>query len=147
LEKQKVAERQAEAAVKVLRNCGYDAEICVVNDKSNLLQKGSSTVLWAKTNRGALVGGDAIGERGKPSEAVGREAAENLLKEIEAHATVDVHLADMLVPYVALADGPSTYLTRKITDHIDTNIWLIEKILGVKFQISKVGSVYRIEKS
>jgi RNA 3'-terminal phosphate cyclase (ATP) len=147
LEKQRVAERQAEAATNVLRNHGYDAEIRVVNDHSNPLQKGSSIALWAKTSKGALVAGDAIGERGKPSEAVGREAAENLLKEIEAHATVDVHLADMLVPYVALADGTSTYLTGKITDHLDTNIWLMEKILGVKFQINKVGDVYRIEKS
>jgi len=147
LEKQRVAERQAEAATKVLRNDGYDAEICVVNDRSNPLQKGSSIVLWAKTSKGALIGGDAIGELGKTSEAVGREAAENLLKEIEAHATVDVHLADMLVPYVALADGASTYITRKLTDHLDTNIWLTEKILGVKFQINKVGDIYRIQKS
>jgi RNA 3'-terminal phosphate cyclase (ATP) len=147
LEKQRVAERQAEAAANVLRSRGYDAEIRVVNDQSNPLQKGSSMVLWAKTSRGAILGGDAIGELGRPSEAVGREAAENLLKEIEAHATVDVHLADMLVPYVALADGTSTYLTRKVTDHLDTNMWLMEKILGVKFQISKVGGIYRIEKS
>ncbi len=147
LEKQRVAERQAEAATKVLRNHGYDAEIRVVNDLSNPVQKGSSTVLWAKTSKGALIGGDAIGERGKPSEAVGSEAAKNLLKEIEAQATVDVHLADMLVPYVALADGTSTYLTRKMTDHLDTNIWLMEKILGVKFKTNKVGEIYRIEKS
>jgi RNA 3'-terminal phosphate cyclase (ATP) len=147
LEKQRVAERQAEAAAKVLINRGYDTDIRVVNDWSNPLQKGSSIVVWAKTSKGALVGGDAIGEQGKPSEAVGREAAENLLKEIEAHATVDVHLADMLVPYVALADGNSTYLTREITDHLDTNMWLTEKFLGVKFQINKVGDIYRIEKS
>jgi RNA 3'-terminal phosphate cyclase (ATP) len=146
LEKQRVAERQAEAAKKALRNHNYNADIHVVNDRSNPLQKGSSMVLWAKTSKGALIGGDALGERGKPSEAVGREAAENLLKEIEAHASVDVHLADVLVPYIALADAASTYLTRKITDHLDTNIWLIQKILGVKFQIDKVGGIYRIKK-
>ena len=147
LEKQRVAERQAEAATKILRNRGYDPEVRVVNDRSNHLQKGSSIVLWAKTCKGALVGGDAIGEPRKPSEAVGRDAAENLLKETEAHASVDVHLADMLVPYVALANGASTYTTRKITDHIDTNIWLVEKILGTKIQVTKVGNIYKIEKS
>jgi len=146
LEKQKVAERQAEAATNVLRNHGYNAEIRVVNDQSNPLQKGSSIVLWAKTNKGALFGGDAIGELRKSSEAVGREAAENLLSEIEAHATVDVHLADMLVPYVALANGTSTYITRQITEHLDTNIWLVEKILGIKFHVTKVENIYRIEK-
>ncbi|MQY61963.1 RNA 3'-phosphate cyclase, partial [archaeon] len=67
--------------------------------------------------------------------------------ELEAKATVDVHLADMLVPYVALAKGNSTYLAHEMTDHLDTNIWLTEKILDVKFQINKVGNLYRIEKS
>jgi RNA 3'-terminal phosphate cyclase (ATP) len=147
LEDRKVAERQARAANDYFRSYGLEAEIQVVNDKSNPLQKGSSLVLWAKTNTGALIGGDAIGELRKLSEAVGREAAENLFMEIEAQATVDVHLADMLVPYVALADGESVYLTRAVTDHLDTNIWLAQEILGVKFQVTRVGNLYRIEKS
>jgi len=147
LEKQRVAERQAEAATNILKNHGYAAKIRVINDQSNPLQKGSSIVLWAKTGKGALVGGDAIGEIRKSSEAVGREAAENLLRETEAKATFDVHLADMLVPYAALANGTSTYLTREITDHLDTNIWLTEKLLDVKFQVTKAGNLYRIERS
>jgi len=147
LEDRRVAERQAEAATNVLRDRGYTAKIHVVNDRSNPFQKGSSLVLWAKTSTGALFGGDAIGEMRKSSEAVGREAAETLLREIKAGATVDVHLADMLVPYVALADGTSSYLTREMTDHLDTNIWLVEKILGVKFQVARVKNLYRIEKS
>jgi len=147
LEKQRVAERQAEAATNNLRNHGYDTKIRVVNDRSNHVQKGSSIVLWAKTSTGAMLGGDAIGEIRKSSEAVGREAAENLLKETETKATVDVHLADMLVPYIALANGASTYLTREITEHIDTNIWLTEKILDTKFQVTKAGNLYRIEKN
>ncbi len=147
LEKQKVAERQAEAATKILRNKGYATEIDVVNDESNTLQKGSSIVLWTNTSKGAIVGGDAIGELRKSSETVGKEAAEMLIKETETQASVDVHLADMLVPYVALAKGTSTYTVRKITDHIDTNIWLVEKILGTKIQVTKVGKLYEIEKS
>lgn len=141
----KVAERQAKTANELLKTHGYEATIQVVNDMSNPLQKGSSLVLWAKTDTGAVLGGDAIGELGKLSEIVGREAAENLLRELESKATVDVHLADMLVPYVALAQGESVYLTRKITDHLDTNIWLAQEILGVKFAVTKVGNLYRVE--
>ena len=147
LEKQMVAERQAEAATKILRNKGYATEIDVVNDESNPLQKGSSIVLWTKTSNGATVGGDAIGELRKSSETVGKEAADNLIKETETHAALDVHLADMLVPYIALAKGTSTYTARKITDHIDTNIWLVEKILDTKIQVTKVEKLYEIEKS
>jgi len=146
LEDRKVAERQAKAANGYLKNHGYETNIQVVNDRSNPLQKGSSLVLWAETTTGALLGGDAVGELRKPSEVVGREAAENLFREVEAHVTVDIHLADMLVPYIALVEGNSLYLTREITDHLDTNMWLAQKILGVKFQVTKVGNLYRIEK-
>jgi RNA 3'-terminal phosphate cyclase (ATP) len=147
LEKQRVAERQTESAINVLTKLGYKTNIQVVNDQSNPIQKGSSLVLWTQTTKGAMLGADAIGERGKPSETVGKEAAKKFLKETEAEATVDIHLADMLVPYIALANGSSSYLTRKITDHIKTNIWLTEKILDSKFQVTKTGNKYRITKN
>jgi len=142
----RVAERQALAASERLKSAGLKADIEILNDTSNQIQKGSSLVLWAETDAGALLGGDAIGELGKPSEKVGSEAADNLLKEIESKATVDSHLADMLVPYVALARGDSVYLSRVLTDHLDTNIWLAEQILGAKFRLVKAGNLCRVEK-
>jgi RNA 3'-terminal phosphate cyclase (ATP) len=141
----KVAERQAKAANALLKTRGLKAEIEIVNDMSNPLQKGSSLVLWVQTDKSALLGGDAIGELGKPSETVGREAAQNLLTEIKSGATVDAYLADMLVPYVALAKEKSVYLSRSMTDHLETNIWLAQEILGVKFQVTRVNNLYRIE--
>ena len=142
----KVAERQAEAAKNYLRERGLTAEIQIINDQSNPLQKGSSIVLWAETDKGALLGADAIGELRKTSEAVGVESAEKLLSEVSSKATVDVHLADMLVPYVALAKGRSAYLTRALSDHLETNIWLAETLLGVKFKVERVNGLYRVEK-
>ncbi len=143
----RVAERQAIAASERIKSAGLNADIEIVNDTSNPIQKGSSLVLWAQTDAGALLGGDSIGELGKPSEKVGRDAADILLKELESKATVDSHLADMLVPYVALAQGNSVYLSRLVTEHLDTNIWLAEQILGVRFRLAKVGRLYRIETS
>lgn len=141
----KVAERQANAANQVLGLRGYKAEIEIVNDSSNPLQKGSSIILWVETDSGALLGADAIGELGKPSEAVGREAAEGLLKEVESRATVDVHLADMLVPYLTMAEEESVYLTRLITEHLDTNMWLTRQIAGTTFRVTKTDGLCRIE--
>jgi RNA 3'-terminal phosphate cyclase (ATP) len=143
----KVAERQAKAAHTYLSEKGYTSDIQVVNDQSNPFQKGSSLTLWAKTDTGAIIGADAIGELKKTSEAVGIKAAEKLHAELAARPTVDVHLADMLVPYMALAEGTSTLLTREISDHIETNVWLAEKMLKVQFNIQKVNSLFRIEKS
>lgn len=142
----KVAERQAKAAIKRLGERGYKADIQVVNDASNPLQKGSSIVLWAESDTGAILGADAIGELRKASEIVGIEAAEKLCTEIVAKPTVDTHLADMLVPYIALAQGKSAYLTRTLTEHLRTNIALAERILNVKFVLEKKHELYRLEK-
>jgi RNA 3'-terminal phosphate cyclase (ATP) len=146
LAERKVAERQAKAASTYLSEKGYAADIQITNDRSNPLQKGSSIVLWAETDTGAIIGADAIGELRKPSEAVGREAAERLYTEISAMPTVDAHLADLLVLYVALARDISVYLTRMFSDHLEANIWLTEKMLGVRFHVRKVNNLYRIEK-
>ncbi len=142
-----VALRQAKEAERILKIRGYAPKIRVVNDFSNPVQKGSSLVLWAKTDTGVLLGGDAIGEIRKPSEAVAREAAKNLLDEVQAKATADIHLADMLIPYMALADGESTYLTRHITDHLESNIWLADEILGVRFETESHNGLVKLTKS
>jgi RNA 3'-terminal phosphate cyclase (ATP) len=142
-----VAERQAKAAEEQLSQKGYNATIQIVNDQSNPFQKGSSVALWAETDSGVIIGADAIGELGKTSEAVGKEAAEKLITELSVEPTVDVYLADMLIPYMSLAQGKSVFLARTISEHIEANIWLMEKILNVKFTIQKVNNLYRIEKS
>jgi RNA 3'-terminal phosphate cyclase (ATP) len=142
----RVAQRQADASHEHLKQAGYTTSIDVVNDTSNPLQKGSSIALWAETDSGVILGSDAIGELDKPSKAVGREAAGKLISELRAKPTVDVHLADLLIPYVALAEGSSVFLTRTVSDHLDANMWLAEKMLDTKFNVTKPGSLFRVEK-
>jgi RNA 3'-terminal phosphate cyclase (ATP) len=142
-----VAERQAKAAKDYLSQNGYKSEIQVLNDQSNAMQKGSSIMLWAQTDNGVIIGSDAIGELRKTAEVVGKEAAQKLVAELSAQSTVDVFLADMLVPYMALTKGKSSFLTRNVSEHIESNVWLMEKMLNVKFTIEKVNNLYRIEKS
>ena len=146
LDDRKVAERQANSAAQTLTTKGFRSDIRIINDTSNSIQKGSSITLWAETNTGAIIGSDAIGELRKMAEAVGAEAAQKLLGELTAKPTVDEHLADMLIPYVALAEGASVYLTRCFSEHLEANIWLAEKMLGAHFNINRVGGLYRVEK-
>jgi RNA 3'-phosphate cyclase len=142
----RVAARQADAARECLKEKGFAADIQVINDTSNPQQKGSSLTLWAETDTNALIGSDAIGELKKTSENVGQEAAEKLIAEISARPTVDIHLADLLIPYLALAKGNSSFLTRMLTDHLQTNIWVSEKILNVHFSVANANGLCRIEK-
>ncbi|UCH32655.1 MAG: RNA 3'-terminal phosphate cyclase [Candidatus Bathyarchaeota archaeon] len=146
LAERKVAERQAKAANYFMKKQGVEANIEVLNDFSTKSQRGSSITLWAQTSTDIILGSDGIGELGKPSEIVGREAAKKLLQEIEANATVDMYLADMVVPYMALAKGESVFFTRLMTDHTETNIWLAKEIFDAKFHTSKIGNLYRVRK-
>jgi RNA 3'-phosphate cyclase len=143
----KVAERQAQAAKAFLNQRRLKADIHVLNDFSNRRQKGSSIVLWAETDTGILLGGDAIGEVRKPSEKVGEEAAKTLFTEVSAKATMDSHLSDMLIPYLALTKERSVFLTRRLTEHLETNIWLAQKILNVNFRCTHSDGLLKVEKT
>jgi RNA 3'-phosphate cyclase len=152
LAERQVAERQAKAAMHTLTKNNksvkiFQPDVCILNDTSNPHQKGSSIVLWAETNTGVLVGADAIGELGKTSESVGETAAKRLIDELQSGPTVDVFLADMLIPYMALAQGKSSFYTHYISDHVEANIWLMETMLNSTFSIEKVNNLYRVEKT
>ncbi len=79
------------------------------------------------------LGSSSLGERGKSSELVGREAALELTKEIASSATVDKHMADQLIPFLGLFGG--CFVTSEITNHTKTNIWVTEKFVDRKFKI------------
>ena len=56
--------------------------------------------------------------------------ARSLLDNLASGATVDRHLADQLIIFAALAAGTSVLRLPQITDHVPTNLWLVETILG-----------------
>ena len=140
-----VAERQASTARRVLEAEGYrDVEIAVESyppGRDPHLGPGSGIVLWAETSTGTVIGADALGERGKPAEKVGEEAAAKLLEELRLGAAVDKHASDMLIPYMAVADGSSSIKTSELTMHTATAIHVVESFLPVKFEVEgKLGS-------
>lgn len=136
---QHVAQRQADAAGNKLKKAGFnDVEITLEwyeKEKDPHLGPGSGVVLWAETSSGSVIGGDALGERGKRAENVGEEAADKLLKEIQRNAPIDSHMCDMLIPYIAVADGRSQIKVTELTLHLLSNIAVTEKILEIKFNI------------
>ncbi len=128
-----IAKRMADSASKLLRKSGLEAEIEVEvlqpGHPKCALNPGCGIVLWAETTSGAVLGSDSLGEVGKPAEKVGEEAAKKLLDEIEGGATVDRHLADQLIVYMALADGESVVKVSELTMHALTCIELSKKLL------------------
>jgi len=75
------------------------------------------------------------GTPGRPAEYIGKKVANHLIQVLETEATVDEHVADQLIPFCGLADGWSSYIIPKMTDHIEARLWLVEKMLGAKTEV------------
>jgi len=132
-----VAERQAKEAGKALLELGV-RETEVVLERKKSLSPGSAVTVVLKSREG-LLGGSALGERGKPSEKVAREAVESVKKEVLAGSPVDRHAADQLLLYAALAGGKSGLLTAKKTMHLETNAWLVKQFIKCSVSIEENG--------
>jgi RNA 3'-terminal phosphate cyclase (ATP) len=84
----------------------------------------------------ARAGFSALGEKGKPSEAVANEAVGDLLAYYRQGAALDRYLPDQLLVALALASGPSTFTTVEITPHLLTNASVIRRFVDRRIEIS-----------
>jgi RNA 3'-terminal phosphate cyclase (ATP) len=144
-----VAQRQAASAKEKLNAAGFHNNNIATEtypaDQDPHIAPGSGITLLAKFTSGAILGADSLGERGKPAESVGEEAATKLLQELASGAPLDKHMGDIIVPYLAVADGMSEIQVSEITTHTLTNIRVAEMLTGVKFKVEgELGSPGRI---
>jgi RNA 3'-phosphate cyclase len=94
--------------------------------------------------KNTLLGSCGVGERGKRAEKVSNEAVDELMADHRSGATVDTHLADQLIPFMALASGPSVFLVRDLTEHTRTNMWVVEQFTDANFTISEDGGLTKV---
>ena len=143
LEEKRVSERQAHTAQQALAR--YNVPINIRSEYADTLSPGSGITLWAVFSKNKedidvknpiILGADALGERGTPAETVGNRAAENLQKAISSGAPVDAHLADNLVPWLALS-APGRIKSAAITKHTTTNFYTVKKFMPVQLDVSK----------
>ncbi len=129
LAEQEVSDRMAEECSTRLKEAGYDAEIDAVYEAS-ASQKGADLSVWAETDSGAVIGADRAGRLGRRSEEIGWYVAGSILDDLGTGATVDRYAADQLIPFCGVASGASEYVMPSVTGHVETNLWLVERILG-----------------
>jgi len=141
LAEEKVSERMAARCRELLAG-DVPVEIDVLWD-STAPQRGAALFLGAETTTGCILGADRAGKRGRRSEAIAEFVVSSLREDLAAGATVDRHLADQLIPFAALAGGTTRYRVPAMTDHVDSNLWLVETMLGVRTARGK--SVISIE--
>jgi len=66
---------------------------------------------------------------------------------LESGASVEEHLAVQLVPYLALAEGPSGIVTQDISSHLKTNLWVVRHFSQEEIELREEGRLGRLTMS
>ena len=134
LKEKRVSQRMAKECQKVLSSYGYKAAIEDIYDESSI-QEGAALAIYAETSSGSRIGSDRAGRPGRSSESIGRYVAQSLIEDVKTGAAVDRYLSDQLIIYAGLAEGTTRYSVPRISEHVETNLWLVEKFLGARTRI------------
>jgi len=132
LKNKKVAERQIAGVREILGKLKLPTEEKI--EYYDTRCPGSQICLAALFGN-TVIGTDNLGKLGKRAEDVGKEVALELLKEQKSEACLDKHLADQILPYLALIPKKSQVTVSEVTNHCKTNVWVIEKFIDGKFEI------------
>lgn len=121
-----VSERMAHVCEAELAAAGLACTIERVLDTA-ALHAGASLAVWGTTSTACILGADRAGALRRSSETIGKFVAKSLLEDLATGATTDRHAADQLVLFAALASGATRYVVPKVTDHLETNLWLAQQ--------------------
>ena len=120
-----IARRQRDAALATIEAMLPDAPLPAAIELLEAPGPGQGTFLFLRAEATELRAGfTALGALGKRAETVGAEAAAELCRHLATGAALDPHLADQLVPYLALCREESSFTTSAITRHLLTNLWV-----------------------
>lgn len=118
-----VAYRQAEGALERL-DAEPDLELTTRCETTAASPSPGSALVLRIDHGTGVAGFSALGERGKPAERVGEDAADAANRFLEGAAPVDRHMADQLLVFLALAGG--RIRIPAVTDHVETRCALLE---------------------
>ncbi len=126
-----VGERQRDEALRwIEKELKVDAEITLL---PNVPGNGPGSFLFlVAESENATAGFSSLGQRGKPAEEVARDAVVSLKEYLESDGCIDPHLADQLIPFVIMAKGHSSFTTSRMSEHLLTNLWVVQHFSDVK---------------
>ncbi len=128
-----IARRQEESSLRILESTGLSVSSEILDVPA--LDKGSAMFIALELENGRA-GFTSLGAMGRRAEIVAEEAARECVDFLRSGAAIDEHLADQLIPLMALAKGRSSFTTSRITSHLLTSIWVVEQFLPIKFWVS-----------
>ncbi|MDG6989111.1 MAG: RNA 3'-terminal phosphate cyclase [Nitrososphaerota archaeon] len=138
-----VAERQSAAAAAELSGRGIAVDEAEALDGPS--DSPGTSVLVYRAGEGVIIGSDSIGAKGKPAEDVGHEAARGFAAAEESGGCLDANLADMLLPLLSLAAGPSLVKVPALTSHLETGLRLASQFTGCQWKAEREGNGVLVE--
>ncbi len=127
-----IGQRQKRQAERLLRERGFTPEIGIVDAPS----PGQGTVVFLVAEFENVVAGfTSYGARGKRAEKVSKEACREFIQYYDSGQALDKHLADQLILPMGLAAGQSGFTICEVTQHLLTNVGVVEQLMGVKAEI------------
>jgi len=140
---ERIAKEMVDACVKTLGD-GYDIDVEIKNCAGN--SRGAGLVVVANYENGKL-SSNVLTSRGHSTEQSGIDAAKDLLQEMDAGSTIDVHTADQLLPYMAMANGKSSFVVSRISKHLLSQMDTLESFLNVRFGVERKNDGYHFSVS
>lgn len=147
LQKPKVAERIIKGIQNSLGgiiNPEIQVEITPCYDSAPSVGVGLD--VYCEFSSGAILGtGTILGERGVPSEEIGRRAALKVKKIVESPATVDEYASDQLLPFLSLIKAPSKFIVEGLSSHFNTNLEILRRFSDKESKITSSGNGFLFE--
>jgi RNA 3'-terminal phosphate cyclase (ATP) len=138
-----IPQRMADRARALLDGQGIPCEIAPLRVRAVCPGAG----LFLTAHYGSVRAGfAALGEPGKPAELVAEEAVTALLAHQASGAAVDIHLADQVLLPMAFAAGPSRFGVARVSRHLATHAWLLERfgIAAVAIEGGEAGATVTV---
>lgn len=127
-----IAQRQKQEAEKILKENNFKLETEIADVPS--IGKGSFFFLFASFEN-SFAGFSSLGAIGKRAEQVSDEVCKDFLDFMKTSSAMEEHLADQLIPFLALAQGESNLSVFRISQHLLTNIWITQMFLPAKIEV------------
>jgi RNA 3'-terminal phosphate cyclase (ATP) len=129
-------ENEVSEVKKILENHGFSCDYEIKEEPA--LDKGCSLLAFAHDGN-SIIGSDAI--YNKDMKGIGQIVANRFL---ESDLGVDLFLSDMIVIPLALTSETSVFRVKKITKHLETNLFVTSNITNCKYGIEKLGDGFEV---
>lgn len=119
---------------KKLTDANFVVEVEIKEQEA--LDRGASLLVYS-IDENSIMGVDALFDKKTQKFSID-------LDEFLGNIAIDGNLADMVVVPASLAKGKTTFQVKRITKHLETNLFVTSKITGCKYGVGKLPNGFEV---